>query len=107
MIIYRQNSASPWIKQGDRLTKTFASGLCLIQQTYIAPKALATYDAFEEGDAITESQPCIDGAYIFPAPDYQDTGDGFMRCTVTAYGRWKMDSEVSRRKKKITLAVYG
>jgi hypothetical protein len=86
-IIYRKTAASPWIKQGDRLTKTFASGLCLIQQTYIAPKALATYDAFEEGDAITDSQPCIDGAYIFPAPDYQDTGDGFMRCTVTAYGR--------------------
>jgi hypothetical protein len=87
MIIYRQSAASPWIKQGDRLTKTFASGLCLIQQTYIAPKSLATYDAFKEGDAITESQPCIDEAFIFPAPDYQDTGDGFMRCTVTAYGR--------------------
>lgn len=107
MTLYRTNSASPWIKQGNRLTKTFASGLCLIQQTYIAPKSLATYDAFEEGDAITDSQPCIDGAFIFPAPDYQDTGDGFMRCTVTAYGRWKTDSEVSRRKKKITLAVYG
>ena len=86
-IIYRKNAASPWIKQGDRLTKTFSSGLCLIQQTYIAPKALATYNAFVEGAAITDSQPCIDGAYIFPAPDYQDTGDGFMRCTVTAYGR--------------------
>jgi hypothetical protein len=106
-IIFRKTAASPWIKQSDRLTKTFSSGLCLIQQTYIAPKALATYDAFQEGDAITESQPCIDGAYIFPAPDYQDTGNGFMRCTVTAYGRWKTDSEVSRRKRKITLGVYG
>jgi len=86
-IIYRKAAFSPWIKQGDRLTKTFASGLCLIQQTYIAPKALATYDAFNEGDAITDAQPCIDGAYIFPAPDYQDTGDGFIKCTVTAYGR--------------------
>jgi hypothetical protein len=86
-LIYRKSAASPWVKQGDRLVKTFPSGLCLIQQTYIAPKSLATYNAFQEGDAITDSQPCIDGAYIFPAPDYQDTGDGFMRCTVTAYGR--------------------
>jgi hypothetical protein len=107
MIIYRQSAASPWIKQGDRLTKTFASGLCLIQQTYIAPKALATYNAFEEGDAITESQPCIDGAFIFPAPDYQDTGDGFMRCTVTAYGRWKTEPNVTRQKRKLELGVYG
>jgi hypothetical protein len=106
-IIYRKSAASPWVKQGDRLTKTFSSGLCLIQQTYVAPKSLATYDAFVEGAAITDSQPCIDGAYIFPAPDYQDTGDGFMRCTVTAYGRWKTDPAVSRRKKKITLGVSG
>jgi hypothetical protein len=106
-IIYRKSAASPWIKQGDRLTKTFSSGLCLIQQTYIAPKSLATYDAFEEGDAITESQPCIDGAFIFPAPDYQDTGDGFMRCTVTAYGRWKTEPNVTRQKRKLELAVYG
>jgi hypothetical protein len=106
-IIYRQSAASPWIKQGDRLTKTFSSGLCLIQQTYIAPKALATYNAFEEGDAITESQPCIDGAFIFPAPDYQDTGDGFMRCTVTAYGRWKTEPHVKRQKRKLELGVLG
>jgi hypothetical protein len=106
-IIYRKSAASPWIKQGDRLTKTFSSGLCLIQQTYIAPKSLATYDAFEEGDAITESQPCIDGAYIFPAPDYQDTGDGFMRCTVTAYGRWRTGQHISRQKRAMTLNITG
>ena len=106
-IVYRKNAASPWIKQGDRLTKTFPSGLCLIQQTYIAPKALATYNAFVEGASITDSQPCIDGAYIYPAPDYQDTGDGFMRCTVTAYGRWKTEPNVTRQKRELTLGVFG
>lgn len=106
-LVYRKNAASPWIKQGDRLVKTFASGLCLIQQTYIAPRALATYNAFVEGAAITDSQPCIDGAYIFPAPDYQDTGDGFMLCTVTAYGRWKTEPNVTRQKRKLELGVYG
>jgi hypothetical protein len=104
-IIYRKTAASPWIKQGDRLTKTFASGLCLIQQTYIAPKALATYSTFMEGDAITESQPCIDGAYIFPAPDYQDTGDGFMRCTVTAYGRVNTTGSFSTQKIFCTASI--
>ena len=106
-IVYRKNAASPWIKQGDRLTKTFASGLCLIQQNYIAPKALATYNAFVEGAAITDSQPCIDGAYIYPAPGYKDAGDGFMRCTVTAYGRWKTEPNVTRQKRKLELGVYG
>ena len=107
ILIYRKNAATPWIKQGDRLTKTFSSGLCLIQQTYIAPKALATYNAFQEGDAISDSQPCIDGAYIYPAPDYQDTGDGFMKCTVTAYGRWKTEPHVKRQKRKLELGVFG
>ena len=105
--IYRKNAASPWIKQGDRITKTFPSGLCLIQQTYVAPKSLATYNAFVEGAAISDSQPCIDGAYIYPAPDYQDTGDGFMRCTVTAYGRWKTEPNVTRQKRELTLGVFG
>jgi len=67
----------------------------------VAPKALATYNAFVEGAAITDSQPCIDGAYIYPAPDYQDTGDGFMRCTVTAYGRWKDSGTFQTRKSLI------
>ena len=107
MTIYRTNAASPWIKQGDRLTKTFQSGLCLIQQSYIAPKTLATYTAFQEGDAITDSQPCVDGAYIYPTPDFQDTGDGFIRCTVTAYGRWKTEPNVTRQKRELTLGVFG
>jgi hypothetical protein len=61
----------------------------MIQQDYIAPRNLVDYFAFREGDALSlsDSQPCIDGAYIFPAPDYQDMGNGFIKCTVTAYGR--------------------
>ncbi|MFZ9964796.1 MAG: hypothetical protein ACO3GO_06265, partial [Terrimicrobiaceae bacterium] len=33
------------------------------------------------------TSPCIDGTYIFPAPGFQDNGNGFTTCTVTAYGR--------------------
>jgi hypothetical protein len=30
---------------------------------------------------------CVDGAFIFPSPQYSDTGNGFMRCLISAYGR--------------------
>jgi hypothetical protein len=86
MTIYTANSAA-WIKQGNRLVKTWPSGLCLIQQDYIGPTKLADYDQFKRGDAIDDATPCIDGAVIFPDPEYQDLGDGFTRCTVSAYGR--------------------
>jgi hypothetical protein len=107
MTIYRTNSASPWIKQGNRLVKTWPSGLCLIQQDYIAPTALVDYDAFQEGDAIADSDPCIDGAYIFPAPDYQQQENGFTRCTVSAYGRWRTGQHITRQKRELTLGVEG
>lgn len=107
MTIYRSNSASPWIKQGNRLVKTWPSGLCLIQQDYIAPTALVDYDAFQEGDSIADSDPCIDGAYIFPAPDYQQQENGFTRCTVSAYGRWRTGQHITRQKRELTLGVAG
>jgi hypothetical protein len=107
MTIYRTNSASPWIKQGNRLVKTWPSGLCLIQQDYVAPTALVDYEAFQEGDSIADSDPCIDGAYIFPAPDYQQQENGFTRCTVSAYGRWRTGQHITRQKRELTLGVYG
>jgi hypothetical protein len=62
----------------------------MIQQDYIrrADDSI-DYFSFREGDAISpeDASPCIDGAYIFPAPSYQDMGNGFIKCTVTAYGR--------------------
>ena len=78
-----------WIKQPNRIVKTFSSGLCLIQQDYVRRKNSVNYFDFKEGDRLLDedANPCMDGAYIFPAPDYQDTGDGFIKCTVTAYGR--------------------
>jgi hypothetical protein len=84
-----KKAGTKWIKQPNRIVKTFPSGLCMIQQDYIADKNNVDYFAFREGDAISDkdSFPCIDGAYIFPAPDYQDMGNGFIKCTVTAYGR--------------------
>ena len=87
---YIYHGQTDWIKQPNRIVQTFRSGLCMIQQDYIrrADDSI-DYFTFREGDAISSEDafPCIDGAYIFPAPSYQDMGNGFISCTVTAYGR--------------------
>jgi hypothetical protein len=61
----------------------------MIQLEYIADRSSINYENFREGDVLSQddSAPCIDDAYIFPAPSYQDLGNGFVKCTVTAYGR--------------------
>jgi hypothetical protein len=75
-----------WFPQGNRTVKSFASGLVLIQQDFIAPTG--TSDPPELGQPFPgDTTPCIDGAYIYPAPQFSDLGNGFTRCTVTAYGR--------------------
>lgn len=78
-----------WVKQPNRLVKIFPSGLCMIQQDFISVKKRSmNYAFFQEGDRLEEDyEPCIDNAYIYPTPDYQDMGNGFIKCTVTAYGR--------------------
>ncbi len=61
----------------------------MIQMEYIAEQNNIDYQTFIEGGVLSskDSAPCIDQAYIFPAPSYQDLGNGFVKCTVTAYGR--------------------
>lgn len=85
---YIYHGSTEWIPQANRLVKTFRSGLCMITQDYICRNDdKLDYESFREGDKINDSSPCMDDAYIFPAPDYQDMGNGFIKCTVTAYGR--------------------
>jgi hypothetical protein len=98
--IIKSGSAGRWIKQPNRLAKTFPSGLCMIQQDYIAARDSISYEDFREGDVLSQedSNPCIDQAYIFPAPDYQDMGNGFVKCTVVAYGRVNTTGNVSVSK---------
>lgn len=95
---YQYHGESGWIKQPNRIVKTFPSGLCMIQQDYIRRKDRVDYFTFKEGDPISEadSAPCIDRAYIFPTPDYQDTGDGFIKCTLTAYGRVNINGQITK-----------
>lgn len=97
---YTYHGTNGWIKQPNRIVKTFPSGLCMIQQDYIRRKDLVDYSSFLQGQRIpdADAKPCIDGAFIFPEPQYQDTGDGFVKCTVTAYGRVNKTGSVTLRK---------
>jgi hypothetical protein len=102
---YTYHGKQGWVKQPNRIVKTFDSGLCLIQQDYICRKDRVEYFTFREGDALStaDSQPCIDGAFIFPEPDYSDMGNGYIKCTVTAYGRVNNTGSVTTRKEAVTL----
>jgi len=104
---YTYHGTQGWVKQPNRIVKTFDSGLCLIQQDYIRRKDKVEYFTFKEGDALSvaDSQPCIDGAFIFPEPDYSDMGNGYIKCTVTAYGRVNNTGSVTTRKEAVFLTA--
>lgn len=107
---YIYKGTDGWVKQPNRMVKTFRSGLCMIQQDYIQRKDKVDFFAFREGDRLSDedSEPCIDGAFIFPAPEYKDMGNGFISCTVTAYGRVNTDGVVDlNRRLGIYVSTYN
>lgn len=83
------NQGFPIPIAGTKNVKTFPSGLVLVSQQYAVPKGLeANYAArFAVGNLLQISSPAVDGLYIFPEPEWRDSGDGFTRITVSAYGR--------------------
>ena len=84
--IYHTKNAG-WTAQADRTVQPFPSGLCRISQSYIAKNSDVNYSTFAQGSVFPDSSPCIDGAYVFPEPTYENMGNGFTRVRVTAYGR--------------------
>lgn len=106
---YIYYGSTDWMPQANRLVKTFRSGLCMITQDYICRNDdKVDYSKFNEGDKIDDATPCMDDAYIFPAPDYQDMGNGFIKATVTAYSRVGTSGvvEVSKRVGDYYVAYY-
>jgi hypothetical protein len=59
---YIYKGAEGWVKQPNRMVKTFRSGLCMIQQDYIQRKDKVDFFSFREGDRLSDedSEPCID-----------------------------------------------
>lgn len=99
---YIYHGKKGWIKQPNRNFKTFESGLCLIQEEYICSSDQIDYSAFQIGNPIENSEPCIDGAFIYPDPVYQNLGNGFTKCIVSAYGRTNsIGSEINVNTKAI------
>jgi len=77
-------SSSDWIPQPGRITRTWSSGLVLLQQEFIGnldtlgPVAVPG-DPFPADDAGTSAK-------VYGLPEYRDLGNGLQSATVSAYG---------------------
>jgi hypothetical protein len=77
-------SLSDWIPQPGRITRSWSSGLVLLQQEFIgsiSENGLVAVDgdAFPGDDAGT-------GAKVYGIPEYRDLGTGMQSAIVSAYG---------------------
>jgi hypothetical protein len=88
---------------GTKSIKSFPSGLVLVSQQYAVPKGYEGvavpkgYEGageFRVGNLLKISSPAVDGLYIFPEPEWRDSGDGFTRITVSAYGRSRLQPQI-------------
>ena len=95
-----------WILQPNRKITNWASGLCMIEEEYICANKNVDYNYFQVGNLIEDSTPCIDGAYIFTAPKYTDMGNGFIKATITAYGRSNANGSVDSVAFPSTINFY-
>jgi hypothetical protein len=77
-------SLSDWIPQPGRITRTWSSGLVLLQQEFIGnldtlgPVAVPG-DPFPADDAGTSAK-------VYGLPEYRELGNGLQSATVSAYG---------------------
>lgn len=88
--IYQTNPGE-LIAQPDRQMATFASGLIRVDQTFVGVTSEATNHrtelAVNNPFPGNDTEPAIDGLFIFPTPQEMRTGDGFTNYKVSAYGR--------------------
>jgi hypothetical protein len=77
------------IEKGDKTVSTYSSGLCLVQQSYVIRKIDEEIyrNEFASGSTLDIVSPAVDGLYIFPEPQWRDSGNGFMEIAISAYGR--------------------
>lgn len=78
----------------------------MIEEEYICANKNVDYNYFQVGNLIEDSTPCIDGAYIFTAPKYTDMGNGFIKATITAYGRSNASGSVDSVAGPSTIEFY-
>lgn len=78
----------------------------MIEEDYICANKNIDYNYFQIGNLIEDSSPCIDGAYIFTAPKYTDMGNGFIKATITAYGRSNANGSIDSVAGLSTIGFY-
>jgi hypothetical protein len=106
--IYSTAGAFPVALEGTKRVKTFPSGLVLVTQDYAVPRGQENNYAatFAVGQPLEVDSPAIDGLYIFPEPQWVDSGDGFTRLTVTAYGKSAQAATINRLFFPATLTLF-
>ena len=78
------SAINDWIPQPGRITRSWSSGLVLIQQEFIGSIS-------ENGLVATEGDPfpgddADTGAKVYGVPEYRDLGNGLQSAVVSAYG---------------------
>lgn len=79
------------ILQAGTISRVFPSGLLLVQASYIIRKGneAAANEFLAVGNELPVESKAIDGLYIFPEPEWSDAEAGFVKVSVSAFGRWK------------------
>jgi hypothetical protein len=96
------------IEQGNKAISTYPSGLCLVQQSYIIRKVDEEIyrNEFVSGSTLYIISPAVDGLYIFPEPQWRDSGNGFMEIAISAYGRSNTIGKTEISALVITASVF-
>jgi hypothetical protein len=103
---YQYHGTRDLIALPGREVQTFPSGLARIDRQYICRRGREELfrQTLQEGLTLPQDNalPCVDGAYIFPAPVETIRDDGFVEFSVSAYGRTRttpiFSSELRERR---------
>ena len=97
------------ILQEGMISRAFPSGLLLVQATYLIRKGneSSANELLAVGMELPVESKALEGLFIYPEPELSDAGNGFVKISVSAYGRWKTEPNVTRQKRKLELGVYG
>jgi len=77
-------SLSDWIPQPGRITRTWSSGLVLLQQEFIGN--LDTLGPVADHGAPFPADDAGTSAKVYGLPEYRELGNGLQSATVSAYG---------------------
>jgi hypothetical protein len=98
------------ILQAGTISRAFTSGLLLVQASYLIRKGneASANELLAMGMELQIESKALDGLYIYPEPEWSDAGDGFVKISVTGYGRWKEGPRITAQFVDSIISVnYG